>query len=179
MTHSEAFQDSFLCDTLTRDALLAANINPDSYLATDYLNHFNEILMLLEMLPEMPEVAEDICAWEPKTYAQHFKDSGFKDKGLAIEAYNNAPDAIKNSFDSLVEEIDSHILDLQAIVASLQPGQQLDPAIAIEINDHLMTILRPALDRANGLIHGSMLENKADDDASGAFAQDAIDELFA
>jgi len=30
--------------------LLAANINPRTGLATDYLNHFNEAIMLLEMI---------------------------------------------------------------------------------------------------------------------------------
>ena len=39
--------------------LRAANINPHTGLATDYLNHFNEAVMLLEMVPDMPECAED------------------------------------------------------------------------------------------------------------------------
>jgi len=39
--------------------LRAANINPPTGLATDYLNHFSEAVMLLEMVPVMPECAED------------------------------------------------------------------------------------------------------------------------
>jgi hypothetical protein len=35
------------------------NINEQTLLATDYLNHFNEIVMLLEMVPDMPEMLED------------------------------------------------------------------------------------------------------------------------
>jgi hypothetical protein len=35
--------------------LVGANINPTTWLATDYLNHFNEAIMLLEMLPCAPE----------------------------------------------------------------------------------------------------------------------------
>src|SRR3546814_6668569 len=35
------------------------NINQNTLLATDYLNHFNEIIMLLEMLPSMPECYGD------------------------------------------------------------------------------------------------------------------------
>ncbi len=47
-------------DAAARAALLrAANINPRTGLATDYLNHFNEAIMLLEMVPDMPECAED------------------------------------------------------------------------------------------------------------------------
>ena len=35
------------------------NIDPQTLLATDYLNHFNEIVMLLELIPDMPECFED------------------------------------------------------------------------------------------------------------------------
>jgi len=37
-------------------------------LATDYLNHFNEAIMLLEMIPDMPECAEDFLQWRPLSY---------------------------------------------------------------------------------------------------------------
>src|SRR5438067_13612117 len=67
--------------------LRAANLNPRSGLATDYLNHFNEAIMLLEMVPDMPECAEDFLTWTPLTYAEHFWASNFKARDLAIEAY--------------------------------------------------------------------------------------------
>ena len=71
-----------------RAALLrAANINPRTGLATDYLNHFNEAIMLLEMVPDMPECAEDFLTWTPLSYAEHFTASNFKARDLAIEAY--------------------------------------------------------------------------------------------
>ena len=53
--------------------LRAANINPRTGLATDYLNHFNEAVMLLEMIPDMPECAEDFLTWRPLSYAEHFR----------------------------------------------------------------------------------------------------------
>ena len=31
-------------------------INSQTLLATDYLNHFNEVVMLLEMIPDMPDM---------------------------------------------------------------------------------------------------------------------------
>ena len=56
-----------------RAALLrAANINPRTGLATDYLNHFNEAVMLLEMIPDMPECADDFLEWHPLSYARAF-----------------------------------------------------------------------------------------------------------
>src|SRR6476660_544431 len=68
-------------------ALRAANINPRTGLATDYLNHFNEAIMLLEMIPDMPECTEDFLTWTPLSYAEHFWASNFKARDLAIEAY--------------------------------------------------------------------------------------------
>src|SRR5438270_113320 len=58
--------------------LRAANINPRTGLATDYLNHFNEAVMLLEMIPDMPECAEDFLGWHPLTYREHFMASNFR-----------------------------------------------------------------------------------------------------
>ena len=37
--------------------LLAANVNPATGLATDYLNLFNEAIMLFEMGLDMPDMA--------------------------------------------------------------------------------------------------------------------------
>ena len=67
--------------------LRAANINPRTGLATDYLNHFNEAIMLLEMIPDMPECAEDFLTWHPLSYRRAFHGLQFqgarpRDRGL-------------------------------------------------------------------------------------------------
>jgi len=82
--------------------LRAANINPRTGLATDYLNHFNEAIMLLEMIPDMPECSEDFLAWQPLSYAEHFTASNFKARDLAIEAYEAADAKIRAEFDKLI-----------------------------------------------------------------------------
>ena len=81
--------------------LRAANINPHTGLATDYLNHFNEAIMLLEMIPDMPECAGDFLEWRPLSYAEHFHASNFKARDLAISAYESADPAIRAEFDQL------------------------------------------------------------------------------
>ena len=48
------------------------NIHQDTLLATDYLNHFNEIVMLLELVADMPDCLEDALEWQPKSYEDHF-----------------------------------------------------------------------------------------------------------
>ena len=87
--------------------LRAANINPRTGLATDYLNHFNEAIMLLEMIPDMPECAEDFLQWQPLSYAEHFTASNFKARDLAIEAYETADEKIRAEFDHVTTTMTS------------------------------------------------------------------------
>src|SRR6201997_2022596 len=95
-------------DAQARAAILkAANINPQTGLATDYLNHFNEAIMLLEMIPDIPECAEDFLAWSPLSYAEHFTASNFKARALAISAYDSADPDIRAEFDQMTETMTS------------------------------------------------------------------------
>jgi hypothetical protein len=91
-----------------RAALLrAANINPRTGLATDYLNHFNEAIMLLEMIPDMPECAEEFLRWQPLSYREHFTASHFRARELAIEAYDSADAGIRTEFDNITSAMTS------------------------------------------------------------------------
>src|SRR5215471_15647620 len=87
--------------------LRAANINPRTGLATDYLNHFNEAIMLLEMIPDMPECAEDFLGWHPLSYREHFTASNFKARELAIEAYDTAEPLTRAEFDNVTNTMTS------------------------------------------------------------------------
>ena len=81
--------------------LADANINPATGLATDYLNHFNEAIMLLEMLAGCPECLEDFLAWRPMSYREHFMASHFKGRDLAIAAYDAADPKLRGCMDAL------------------------------------------------------------------------------
>jgi hypothetical protein len=87
--------------------LRAANINPRTGLATDYLNHFNEAVMLLEMVPDMPECAEDFLGWRPLSYSEHFHASNFKARDLAIESYESADAITRAEFDNITSAMTS------------------------------------------------------------------------
>ena len=103
-------------DTASGDALAElrsrageANINESTLLATDYLNHFNEFVMVLDLIPDMPECLEDAEAWQPKNYQDHFRDSAFSARELAIEAYDHSPAEYRDQFESLVDMINGLI----------------------------------------------------------------------
>lgn len=80
-----------------------AHINPVTGLATDYLNHFNEAIMLLEMLPAWPECRDDLRAWMPMSYCEHFRQSGFSGRDRAIAAYEKAEPETRDMLEALTE----------------------------------------------------------------------------
>ena len=81
------------------------NISPKTLLATDYLNHFNEIVMLFEIIPDMPECFEEILEWKPKSYKEHFEDSSVKDAALACEAYDHVPKIYKDPLEDTIRHM--------------------------------------------------------------------------
>jgi hypothetical protein len=137
--------------------LEAANINPRSGLATDYLNHFNEPVMLLEMIAAMPDEAEDFLAWKPLSYQDHFKASGFKARELAIEAYEAAPLEFREPFDETVAS-------MMTILVALQEG--LQSVTREESRIHLATQgtewLKPLIAHAGFLIQGHSEDGSPD-----------------
>ena len=129
--------------------LLAANINPRTGLATDYLNHFNEAVMLLEMVPDMPECAEDFMGWRPLSYAEHFTASNFKARDLAIEAYNTADVRIRKEFDNMTSAITAI---LTAVGAAMREASQ-DKTRA-RLAEQATGWVKPLVLQAGGIING-------------------------
>jgi hypothetical protein len=130
--------------------LRAANINPRTGLATDYLNHFNEAIMLLEMIPDMPECAEDFLGWQPLSYCEHFTASNFKARDLAIEAYDSADQGIRAEFDSLTSAMTSI---LTAVGAAMREAKQ-DKTRAT-LAEQATGWVKPLVMLAGGVINGS------------------------
>jgi hypothetical protein len=137
-------------DPSARAALLrAANINPRTGLATDYLNHFNEAVMLLEMIPDMPECAEDFLGWEPLSYAEHFTASNFKARDLAIDSYNSADVRIRTEFDNVTSAITSI---LAAVSAAMREATKDDTRTRLA--EQATGWVKPLVMQAGGIING-------------------------
>jgi len=150
--------------------LAGTNINPATGLATDYLNHFNEAIMLLEMLPCSPECKEDFLAWQPMSYVEHFAASNFKFRDLAIAAYEAADPAFRGPLDDIANQ-------MTAILIATHDGMRGELApdtirILAEATTHW---LRPLVARAGAMINGEAIDATAQDDTA---RQDAIDLLF-
>ena len=137
-------------DVQTRAARLrAANINPRTGLATDYLNHFIEAIMLLEMIPDMPECAEDFLGWQPLSYREHFTASNFKGRDLAIEAYDSADAIIRTEFENITSTMTSI---LTAVGAAMREVRQ-DKTRAT-LAEQATGWVKPLVALAGGIING-------------------------
>jgi hypothetical protein len=138
-------------------ALAAANINPKTGLATDYLNHFNEAIMLLELIPAMPECAGDFVGWQPLTYEEHFIASNFKGRDLAIAAYNEARSEVRLTFDDVCDTLTSILL---AIRDAVEKSSQ--DVTKMRLAEHAVGWLKPLVAKAGGIINGAS-EAEADE----------------
>ncbi len=150
------------------------NINEATLLATDYLNHYNELVMLMDLIPDMPEMLEEARDWKPKSYEQHFLDSAFSDKELAIAAYDNAADEHRGPFDETMtaadEKIALAIADINTVIKADIEGQLRD-AVSI-----LSREIQEILDRASAIINGDYGIEKVEE--SVTLDQADIDALF-
>lgn len=146
--------------------LAGTNINPTTGLATDFLNHFNEAVMLLELLPSCPDCLDDLLAWRPMSYHDHFEASKFRDRELAIAAYDAADPVARRALDDIADSMNT------ILTATREGLERLSPGAAARLAEQAAGWLKPLVARAGGVING-VFTTKAD------APQDAIDALFA
>ena len=150
---------------LSHASLVAANVNPATGLATDYLNVFNEALMLITLVGDAPDLLEELADWRPVDYAGHFKASGFQFRDVVITAYETADPALREAFETEARDLSSAV---EAAITELSrlndAGQPLnEPALTLSME------LQAGVARLDALIHGGL---------GASSSQDAIDALF-
>lgn len=159
-------------EDVTRDAIAAAfqnamashlrshvpgtNINEKTFLASDYLNQFHELVMLLEALPVDPAAfGPDLNRWHSMDYEEHFSRSALSNKDLAIAAYRRAPVKVREQFDSAVARLQAEALRVVAAV-----GQTLDKQSDLKMTcSGAASRLRVLIDDANAIANGYVSED--------------------
>ena len=133
---------------LNKQDLVAANVNPATGLATDYLNLFNEAIMLFEMGLDMPDMVEELAEWKKRGYVEHFENSGFELKDVVVSAYLYASPKVRHDFDACTERaltvFDSSIdillssnLEDEAARADLNDRLRDMKALVVEMDSHI------------------------------------------
>lgn len=172
---AEATRRQLLADRLRPEVLAAANINPNTRLATDYLNHFNNVVMMLELVPDMPDCAEDVVGWTPLAYDDYFRGSHFRERDLAVYAWEQADPAIRSDFDAAVTHLDCAMAEAIDLVTGFDGS---DPIVAERLRALVDERLKPLIATASGIINGPPSVHTAIFDPNESEAQAAVDELF-
>ncbi|MFT4077165.1 MAG: hypothetical protein QM647_16680 [Asticcacaulis sp.] len=146
--------------------ILAANVNPATGLATDYLNLFNEAIMLFEMGLDMPDMAEELADWHPRGYIEHFEKSGFELKDVVIAAYEHAPADIRGEFDAACERA---LTMFDTSIRVLMTANLEDPAAHADLSDRLRD-MKGLVVEMDSHIHGRSPAQKS--------LQSEVDALF-
>ena len=136
-------------ETTNAPRLADANINRATGLATDYLNHFNGAIMLLEMLSDCPECLDDFLGWRPMSYREHFMASRFKGRDIVIAAYDAADPNLRNCLDTLAGTMTAVLEATRAAMRADMPREA-----ATVLANRAAAWLRPLVARAGAVING-------------------------
>ena len=161
MTLPETRPSSY--DAAARDGL--STINPVTGLSTDYLNHFTEAVMVLEMAAAMPDCLEDLRGWRPKTYREHFETSRFSNRDAFIAAYEAADPTVRQALEQVAETLNAVLQETREALFNHAAGPDM-PALA----RRAASWIRPLIVRAAAVINGR-------DDFGGSQAK--VDALLA
>ncbi|MBV1702435.1 MAG: hypothetical protein KGQ46_11510 [Hyphomicrobiales bacterium] len=82
-------------------------VNPKSGLANDYLNVFNEISMLIENYPAMPELGSAILSWRVTPYKEYFQKSMLPGRENAIEAWGQIDPKLHDAMLAITAQIEN------------------------------------------------------------------------
>jgi len=110
--------DQHMTDLETRAACL---VNPASGIANDYLNVFNEVLLLIENLPILlPEMIADLEQWRPQTYQEYFSKSPLPGSDKALAVYETLDPDLRECFEMKIAEVAAIANEGKAIVRAAQ-----------------------------------------------------------
>ncbi len=141
-------------------------------LSTDYLNRYNEALMLIEMAAFDISLVEDLKAWKAFSYVEHFQVAQLRCAPGALLAYEALSPNAKGAFNSLCIAMDQLV---KTVVNAL--NELRDPEDAVFIVDIAVGSFKSMLSRATAFI------NTNGDMAAAAFdersVQDTVDALVA
>jgi hypothetical protein len=135
----------------------AALVNPASGVANDYMNHFNEILLMIENLPALlPEMVDEMLAWKPVSYRAYFETSPLPGSAATLEIYDSLDEDFRRDFESMIELLDKIIMESISIISAHRREDGTIEAEEIEETcARLSAQLRVVLDRTADLVnHG-------------------------
>jgi hypothetical protein len=140
-----------------------AIVNPASGLANDYLNLFNEIVMLIEHLPVMPELIDDILRWRPVSYQSYFAKSVLPGRASALEAYAALDAGFRRDFEAVVADLDRRAVGAVAAIRKQHKAGNISSSATAELCARAGDAMREVLLKATELVnHGTRVSRESE-----------------
>lgn len=157
MNPFESGSDPAPASDASTEARAQALVNPSSGLANDYLNIFNELVMLVEQLPGVPEFAADILAWRSKTYQDYFTQSSLPGRDSALEAYARLDQAFRKEFEAVVQDLDRVATGCVVALRRLLKKSDAAEGLAAQCEKTSASMRELLLKASNLIDHGSSI----------------------
>jgi hypothetical protein len=159
------------CAIFDYDAAAGSPSFHDSALSNDYLNHYNEPLMLIELAGQDPTFWSDLETWQPMSYLAYFQASPLRRAPAAIEAYLALSYEQRCAFEAITDVMDRLIL---AAIASFRHDDGAESATFIA--DITLPALRCLIEEAGNFLNsgGDVICLNTD----RGVVQDTIDRLM-
>jgi len=152
----------------------AANVHPDTRLATDFLNPYNEYIMLAELVADATMPPDVLGDWLPIDYESHFARSGFVGLDVVLAAFRSLPCCQRQAFEDAINTLIELILDHQMLAPQILAPQILASHGTFEQATDPLAEIKHARDQVAALISDPSHFDDMDNDATQA----AIDALF-
>jgi hypothetical protein len=127
-------------------------VSPTTGLANDYLNVFNEILLVLEFLPTMPEMTDEALAWQPRSYCEYFEQSTIPGARHALQAYDSVDPDVRAKFESILERLTEIVVQAQQNLVE-QSGRPEFPDSIVKSCEETAEAMRAGLSYVSRLIN--------------------------
>lgn len=137
------------------EARAADLVNSSSGIANDFLNHFNEVLLLIENMPVLlPEMLDDLMGWKPRTYVGYFEASNLPGRFRALEIYRSLDPEFVAFFEGRVDALNILAEEyVEALLKHRRPDGSINPD---DIDEYCATVggkFRSALGELQDLVN--------------------------
>jgi len=143
--------------TETQNLLKQASnlVNPNSGIAHDFLNQYNEVLLLVENLPILlPEMVEELLAWRPKTYHEYFSSSPLPGSVIAIKIYYSLDRSFRKRFEAQIAKINKLAFKAVSVISDRYRDTEDLTAEDIELFcKQISKKLRAEIEKSNMLVN--------------------------
>lgn len=131
-------------------------------LSTDFLNHYSEALMLIEMAVTDEELVADLHSWQSIGYREHFRASPLRCAASALAAYERVAPARLRAFEEVCLSMTRLVRTVTALLAEAPQPKEL-PMIVAVASDALRRQIGRATQfiNANGAVDIANVEDAA------------------